>query len=142
MADYHRDSYEWFEWKRHAAARGRCREGHGRRTAQEEGTPCLHAVARASPSSRSRSTSSTATLTRDEVKTDDAQVDADVVPVATRVGGVVLQMQVHDNEKVEAGQVIAEIDDADYKAKVAAAAGRPRRRDRAGRGRPTRRSTS
>jgi len=60
--------------------------------------------------------------TRTEVKTDDAQVEADVTPVATRVGGVVLHMKIQDNQKVEANQVIAEIDDADYKAKVAAAA--------------------
>jgi membrane fusion protein (multidrug efflux system) len=59
--------------------------------------------------------------TRNEVKTDDAQVEADVTPVATRVGGVVLHMKIVDNQKVEANQVIAEIDDADYKAKVAAA---------------------
>jgi len=59
--------------------------------------------------------------TRNEIKTDDAQVEADVVPVATRVGGVVLHMKIVDNQKVEANQVIAEIDDADYKAKVAAA---------------------
>ena len=60
-------------------------------------------------------------ITRNEVDTDDAEVDADVVPIATRVGGVVLKMGVADNAKVEAGAVIAQIDDADYKAKVAAA---------------------
>jgi len=60
-------------------------------------------------------------LTRDEVYTDDAQIEADVTPVATRVGGVILKMNIVDNQKVEAGKVIAEIDDADYKAKVAVA---------------------
>jgi membrane fusion protein, multidrug efflux system len=60
-------------------------------------------------------------LTRDEVTTDDAQVDADVVPIAARVGGVMVHMKVADNQRVDAGAVIAEIDDADYKAKVAAA---------------------
>jgi len=59
--------------------------------------------------------------TRDEVKTDDAQIEADVTPVATRVGGVILKMNISDNAKVEAGKVIAQIDDADYKAKVEAA---------------------
>ena len=43
------------------------------------------------------------------------------MPISTRVGGVILKMGVHDNEKVEAGAVIAQIDDADYAAKVAAA---------------------
>jgi membrane fusion protein (multidrug efflux system) len=60
-------------------------------------------------------------VTRDVVETDDAQVDADVVPISTRVTGVILKMGVQDNQRVEAGQVIAQIDDADYKAKVAAA---------------------
>jgi membrane fusion protein, multidrug efflux system len=60
-------------------------------------------------------------VTRDEVATDDAQVDADVVPVSSRVSGVLLHMRVTDNQKVEAGAVIAEVDDADYKARVAAA---------------------
>jgi membrane fusion protein (multidrug efflux system) len=61
-------------------------------------------------------------ITRDEVSTDDAQVDADVVPVAARVGGVVIKMGVVDNAPVKAGQVIAEIDPADYAAKEAASA--------------------
>jgi membrane fusion protein (multidrug efflux system) len=60
-------------------------------------------------------------LTRDEVKTDDAQVDADVVPVSARVSGIVLKMSVTDNQEVKAGQLIAEIDPADYNAKVVAA---------------------
>src|SRR5258706_11708497 len=60
-------------------------------------------------------------MTRDEVATDDAQVDADVVPVSARVGGVIAKMRVEDNQRVEAGQVIAEIDPADLAAKVAAA---------------------
>jgi membrane fusion protein (multidrug efflux system) len=55
------------------------------------------------------------------VKTDDAQVDADVVPVSARVPGVVLKMSVTDNQEVKAGQLIAEIDPADYNAKVVAA---------------------
>jgi membrane fusion protein (multidrug efflux system) len=60
-------------------------------------------------------------LTRDLVSTDDAQVDADVVPVATRVGGVVLNTKVRDNQQVKAGAPITEIDPRDYTAKVAAA---------------------
>jgi membrane fusion protein (multidrug efflux system) len=60
-------------------------------------------------------------MTKDLVSTDDAQVDADVVPVAARVSGVMLHMKVGDNDAVKAGQLIAEIDPADYNAKVAAA---------------------
>jgi membrane fusion protein (multidrug efflux system) len=60
-------------------------------------------------------------LTRNEVSTDDAQIDADVVPVAARVGGVIVRTKVRDNQRVEAGSVIAEIDPAQYAQKLAAA---------------------
>ena len=60
-------------------------------------------------------------MTRDEVSTDDAQVDADVVPISARVGGVILKMHVEDNQRIEAGQVIAEIDPVDLAERVAAA---------------------
>jgi membrane fusion protein, multidrug efflux system len=60
-------------------------------------------------------------LTRDEVGTDDAQIDADVVPVAARVGGVVLHMHVADDQPVAAGDVLAEIDPADYQTRLDAA---------------------
>jgi len=60
-------------------------------------------------------------LTRNEVSTDDAQVDADVVPLSARVGGVIKKMYVEDNQRVEAGAVIAEIDPGDLAANVAAA---------------------
>lgn len=60
-------------------------------------------------------------LTRDEVATDNAQVDADVVPIAARTGGVIVRMNVTDHQRVEAGTVIAEIDAADYAQRVSAA---------------------
>jgi membrane fusion protein (multidrug efflux system) len=60
-------------------------------------------------------------LTRNEVTTDDAQVDADVVPISARVGGVVAHMEVHDNQRVEKNAKLAVLDSADYAAKVAAA---------------------
>ncbi len=60
-------------------------------------------------------------LTRNEVDTDDAQIDADVVPVSARVAGVVLKMSVEDNQKVDAKALIAQIDPADYEARLAAA---------------------
>jgi membrane fusion protein (multidrug efflux system) len=60
-------------------------------------------------------------LTRDEVSTDDAQVDADVVPIASRVGGVVVELDVQDNAPIKAKQTLAVIDQADYQAKLAAA---------------------
>jgi membrane fusion protein (multidrug efflux system) len=60
-------------------------------------------------------------LTRNEVSTDDAQVDADVVSIAASVSGVVVHTNVRDHQRVEAGTVIAEIDPADYAARVALA---------------------
>lgn len=60
-------------------------------------------------------------LTRDEVSTDNAQVDADVVPVAARVTGVVRDLLVDDNQAVTAGQPLLALDLADFDAKVAVA---------------------
>ena len=53
--------------------------------------------------------------------TDDAQVDADVVAVPARVGGVVAKVDVEDNQVVKAGQVLVELDDAQPKARLAQA---------------------
>ena len=46
--------------------------------------------------------------------TDDAQVDAHVTPIAARVGGTVLKVPVADNQEVEAGTVLVEIDRRDF----------------------------
>jgi len=46
--------------------------------------------------------------------TDDAQVDGDLYQVSARVAGQVIKVNVTDNQKVEAGDVIAEIDPRDY----------------------------
>lgn len=46
--------------------------------------------------------------------TDDAQVDGDLYQVSSRVTGQVIKVYVDDNQKVDAGQVIAEIDPKDY----------------------------
>lgn len=53
--------------------------------------------------------------------TDDAQIEGHVVNVATRVPGQVARVLVKDNQLVEAGDVLVEIDDADYLAKLAGA---------------------
>src|SRR4029079_10963314 len=50
--------------------------------------------------------------------TDDAQVDAHVIPMASRVGGTVLKVPVEDNQLVEAGTVLVEIDPRDYQVAV------------------------
>lgn len=46
--------------------------------------------------------------------TDDAQVDGDLYAVSARVSWQVIKVNVTDNQKVNAGDVIAEIDPRDY----------------------------
>jgi membrane fusion protein (multidrug efflux system) len=53
-------------------------------------------------------------LTRGHESTDDAQVDAHMTQIAARVAGTVLRVAVDDNQTVEAGTVLVEIDPRDY----------------------------
>jgi membrane fusion protein (multidrug efflux system) len=46
--------------------------------------------------------------------TDDAQVDGDLYQVSSRVTGQVVKVYVDDNQRIQAGQPIAEIDPKDY----------------------------
>jgi membrane fusion protein (multidrug efflux system) len=46
--------------------------------------------------------------------TDDAQVDGHVTPIAARVGGSVVRVAVRENQQVEAGAVLVELDPQDY----------------------------
>ena len=46
--------------------------------------------------------------------TDDAQVDGDLYQVSSRVTGQVIKVYVEDNQRIEVGQPIAEIDPKDY----------------------------
>jgi membrane fusion protein (multidrug efflux system) len=46
--------------------------------------------------------------------TDDAQIEGHVTQVAPRVGGTVLHVAVNDNQQVELGAVLVEIDPRDY----------------------------
>jgi membrane fusion protein (multidrug efflux system) len=50
--------------------------------------------------------------------TDDAQVEADVVPIAARVSGQVRQRLVQDNQRVKKGDTLVLIDDADFAARA------------------------
>jgi membrane fusion protein (multidrug efflux system) len=59
--------------------------------------------------------------TRGQESTDDAQVDAHVTQIAARVGGTLLSVPVHDNQQVEAGTVLVQIDPRDYEVAVAKA---------------------
>jgi membrane fusion protein (multidrug efflux system) len=55
------------------------------------------------------------------VTTDNAQVDSHIVPVLPRVGGFVLEVAVKEHQAVKAGDLLARIDDRDYRAKLAQA---------------------
>jgi membrane fusion protein (multidrug efflux system) len=57
-------------------------------------------------------------MTAGKETTDDSQVEADVVAVATKVGGTVVRVPVKDNQNVKMGEALLQIDDADYKARV------------------------
>ena len=57
-------------------------------------------------------------LTQGRESTDDAQVDAHVIPIASRIGGIVLRVPVTDNQVVDAGTVLVEIDPRDYRVAV------------------------
>jgi len=46
--------------------------------------------------------------------TDDAQVDAHVTQIAARIGGTILRLPVGDNQQINAGEVLVEIDPRDY----------------------------
>jgi membrane fusion protein (multidrug efflux system) len=55
------------------------------------------------------------------VATDDAYVQADYTTVAPKVSGYIADVLVQDNEPVKAGQVLAHIDDRDFRAAQAQA---------------------
>ncbi len=50
-----------------------------------------------------------------QVSTDDAYVQADNTTIAPKISGYIASVQVTDNEPVKAGQVLATIDDRDYR---------------------------
>ncbi len=52
------------------------------------------------------------------VKTDDAYIRADVAPLSTKVTGVVRQTAVDDFDKVKANQILVELKNDEYKARV------------------------
>ena len=53
--------------------------------------------------------------------TDDAQVDVHLYPVSARVAGYVIKVNVDDNQWVQQGTVLVEIDPKDYEVAVAQA---------------------
>ena len=57
------------------------------------------------------------------IETDNAYVRADVVAIAPRVAGNIVSVAVADNQRVRAGDILARIDDRDYRIRVAEAEG-------------------
>jgi len=51
--------------------------------------------------------------------TDDAQIDGYIYPVSARVSGYVTEVRVDNNQRVEAGTVLAQLDPKDYEVAVA-----------------------
>ncbi|PJI50387.1 MAG: hemolysin D [Pseudomonas sp.] len=56
-------------------------------------------------------------------KTDDAYVGGDVTVISPRVAGYIAELKVSDNQLVHAGDLLARIDDRDYRAALAKAEG-------------------
>ncbi|HMJ16869.1 MAG TPA: HlyD family secretion protein [Gemmatimonadaceae bacterium] len=52
---------------------------------------------------------------RSHQSTDNAQVDGHIVPVLAKVGGYVKTVNVSENDHVSAGQLLVQLDDADYR---------------------------
>lgn len=53
--------------------------------------------------------------------TDNAQLDANIIPVRSSITGYVKEVLFEDNQEVKKGQLLVTIDDTEYKAKVAQA---------------------
>src|SRR5579862_1374701 len=46
--------------------------------------------------------------------TDDAQVDGHIHPINAKIGGTIQQIDVKENQRVDAGTVLVQIDKRDY----------------------------
>jgi membrane fusion protein (multidrug efflux system) len=53
--------------------------------------------------------------------TDDAQVDAHISPISSRVSGTIIGVYVEDNQRVRAAQLLVQLDPRDYEVAVAQA---------------------
>lgn len=58
---------------------------------------------------------------RSHETTDNAQVDGRIVPILAKVGGYVQQVMVNENDSVRSGQVLVQIDEAEYRQRLAQA---------------------
>jgi membrane fusion protein (multidrug efflux system) len=58
------------------------------------------------------------TYGRSHQSTDNAQVDGHIIPVLAKVGGTVKVVTVDENDHVKTGQLLVQIDDADYRVRL------------------------
>ena len=58
---------------------------------------------------------------RSHVASDNAQLEGHIVPIAARVAGYVLKVPVTDNQTIEQGNLLVELDPRDYAARTALA---------------------
>jgi membrane fusion protein (multidrug efflux system) len=56
-------------------------------------------------------------------RTNDAYLQADLTPISAKVSGYVRDLPIQDYERVHKGQVLAQLDDVDYRAAVAQSEG-------------------
>ncbi len=52
------------------------------------------------------------------IDTDDAQIDGDISPIISRVGGYIDSIYFEENQHVDAGKLLVKLDDRDYKIKL------------------------
>ena len=57
-------------------------------------------------------------VTAGHESTDDAQIDAHLTQIAARIGGTITKVLVDDNQQVDAGAVLVELDPRDYQVTV------------------------
>jgi membrane fusion protein (multidrug efflux system) len=58
------------------------------------------------------------TYGRSHQSTDNAQVDGHIVPVLAKVGGFVKTVNVDENDRVKAGQLLVQLEDNDYRVRL------------------------
>lgn len=56
------------------------------------------------------------------VRSDNAQVGGDIIPVSARISGFVTEVAVSENQRVKAGQLLIKLDDRDANSRLAQAA--------------------
>ena len=59
-------------------------------------------------------------VTHGKESTDDATIEAHVIPIAPKVSGYITALKVNDNQHVRKGEVLVEIDPRDYQLRVTA----------------------